>query len=139
MTRLDEDSTPIYAPPSTCTRWSGMACNQRQWSTACSGRCGVAIGMVCLQVSGSDDVFKGMARTLECFKAWLDGGNGGPSWSLESENYEGWRVVVDEGEWQTLPLLCSCRSRSDQHLCGRSTAQQPLTAHLIRIRLGHEG
>ena len=39
-----------------------------------------------------------MARTLECFKAWLDEGAGGATgWTLEPENHEGWRVVVDEG------------------------------------------
>lgn len=52
-----------------------------------------------LQVTGSDDVFAGMAQTLECFKTWLDEGAGGATgWTLEPENHEGWRVVVDEGE-----------------------------------------
>ena len=49
-------------------------------------------------MSGSDDVFAGMARTLECFKAWLDDGAGGAQgWHTEAENHEGWRVAVDEG------------------------------------------
>jgi hypothetical protein len=65
------------------------------------------------QVSGSDDVFGGMARTLQCFKTWLDGGNGGPSWSLEPENHEGWRVVVDEGELQ----LCRFKMAGPRQGC----------------------
>lgn len=39
-----------------------------------------------------------MARTLACFKEWVDEGAGGAiGWTLEAENYEGWRVTVDEG------------------------------------------
>lgn len=61
-------------------------------------------------MSSSDDVFKGMARTLERFKAWLDNGGGDPGWSLEPENHEGWRVVVDERELRRLQMCmcCSC-------------------------------
>ena len=33
------------------------------------------------------------------FKEWMDGGAGGARhWRLEDENYEGWRVKVDEGD-----------------------------------------
>ena len=59
-------------------------------------------------MSGSDDVFNGMARTLECFKAWLDNGDGGPGWSLEPENHEGWRVVIDEGELFVTGVCICC-------------------------------
>ena len=62
----------------------------------------------CTQVSGSDDVFSGMARTLKCFRTWLDGGNGGSGWSLEPENYEGWRVVVDEGANHLCRPITAC-------------------------------
>ena len=49
-------------------------------------------------MSGTDDVFSGMARTLDCFKGWVDEGAGGATgWTLEAENFEGWRISVDEG------------------------------------------
>ena len=35
---------------------------------------------------------------LEAFHAWVEAGaNGAPGWALEAENWEGWRVNVDEG------------------------------------------
>lgn len=52
-----------------------------------------------LKVTGEGDLFEGMAGVLECFHDWLEAGAGGaPNWTLEKENYEGWRVSVDEGE-----------------------------------------
>jgi len=52
-----------------------------------------------LKVSGDEDVMGGMAKVLECFHDWLQAGAGGANhWTPEEENYEGWRVSIDEGE-----------------------------------------
>lgn len=52
-----------------------------------------------LKVTGEGNVFEGMEGVLQCFYDWLQGGAGGaPNWTLEEENYEGWRVSIDEGE-----------------------------------------
>lgn len=46
----------------------------------------------------ASDVAKEAARITADFKAWVDEGAGGASnWRLEDENYEGWRVRIDEG------------------------------------------
>lgn len=35
---------------------------------------------------------------LDAFRAWVAAGAGGaPGWTLETENWEGFRVAVDEG------------------------------------------
>ena len=36
-------------------------------------------------------------RALGAFREWVDQ-HGGATWQVEAENYEGWRVAVDEGE-----------------------------------------
>jgi phosphomannomutase len=35
-------------------------------------------------------------RVLAAFREWVASGRAGPAWSLEPENYEGWRARVDE-------------------------------------------
>jgi len=60
---------------------------------------------ILVQVTGSDDVMGEMKQVLECFKDWLDAGAGGATnWRLEPENYEGWRVSVDEGKRSELSI-----------------------------------
>ncbi len=39
------------------------------------------------------------AAVLDKFEAWVEAGAGGAGgWAMEAENWEGWRVAVDEGE-----------------------------------------
>jgi hypothetical protein len=45
------------------------------------------------------DNFKELgASVLEKFNAWILAGKPGPDWSLEKENWEGWRASINEGE-----------------------------------------
>ena len=44
------------------------------------------------------DISSEGAKVTAGFKEWMDGGAGGAGhWKLEKENYEGWRVKVEEG------------------------------------------
>ena len=46
----------------------------------------------------ASDVAKESARITADFKTWVDEGAAGASnWRLEDENYEGWRIRIDEG------------------------------------------
>jgi hypothetical protein len=53
---------------------------------------------VCPQQVAGDDPMAGTAMMLQKFHDWVIKGGAGPTWELEKENYEGWRVVIDEGE-----------------------------------------
>jgi hypothetical protein len=46
----------------------------------------------------AEDVRSEAARVTAAFKEWMDAGAGGAThWRMEEENYEGWRVKVQEG------------------------------------------
>ena len=50
-----------------------------------------------VRIKAADAAAEG-ARVTAGFKKWMDAGAGGePAWRLEAENFEGWRVRVDEG------------------------------------------
>ncbi len=36
-------------------------------------------------------------RVTAAFKEWMESGNAPKSWTMEADNYEGWRVSIDEG------------------------------------------
>lgn len=51
-----------------------------------------------VKILAQEDIQGEGARVTAAFKSWLDEGAGGnTSWHLEVENYEGWRVSIDEG------------------------------------------
>lgn len=51
-----------------------------------------------VKILAHDDIQGEGAKVTAAFKAWMDSGAGGnASWRLETENYEGWRVAIDEG------------------------------------------
>ena len=45
----------------------------------------------------AEDVRSEGERVTAAFKEWVDGGNAPATWTMEEENYEGWRVSIDEG------------------------------------------
>jgi phosphomannomutase len=45
----------------------------------------------------SDDVQAEGSRVTAAFKEWVDSGRAPKTWTMEGENYEGWRVSIDEG------------------------------------------
>lgn len=51
-----------------------------------------------VKIMNQDDIQGEGAKVTAAFKEWVDAGAGDTStWSLEAENYEGWRVSIDEG------------------------------------------
>jgi len=51
-----------------------------------------------VKIKAADVAAEG-AKVTAGFKEWMDNGAGGNErWTLEEENYEGWRVKVDEGD-----------------------------------------
>jgi phosphomannomutase len=51
-----------------------------------------------VKIKAADITAEG-AKVTAAFKEWMDNGAGGNKrWVLEDENYEGWRVKVDEGD-----------------------------------------
>jgi phosphomannomutase len=46
----------------------------------------------------ADDVRSEGERVTAAFKEWVDGGNAPATWKMETDNYEGWRVAIDEGD-----------------------------------------
>lgn len=51
-----------------------------------------------VKILNHDDIQGEGAKVTAAFKEWIDAGAGNTkSWSLEPENYEGWRVSIDEG------------------------------------------
>lgn len=60
-----------------------------------------------ISLSLQPDTFKEDGqKAVAAFKEWVEGGaNGAPGWQMESENHEGWRVAVDEGDGKAGWLL----------------------------------
>ena len=51
-----------------------------------------------VKILNHDDIQGEGAKVTAAFKDWVDAGAGNTSsWTLEAENYEGWRVSIDEG------------------------------------------
>jgi phosphomannomutase len=46
----------------------------------------------------AEDVRGEGERVTAAFKEWMASGNAPTSWKMEDENYEGWRVSIDEGD-----------------------------------------
>jgi hypothetical protein len=56
----------------------------------------------------ADDVRSEGDAVTAAFKEWVEGGNAPATWTMEAENYEGWRVAIDEGDGNSGWLLVRC-------------------------------
>jgi len=56
----------------------------------------------------ADDVRSEGDAVTAAFKEWVEGGNAPATWIMEAENYEGWRVAIEEGDGNSGWLLVRC-------------------------------